>query len=60
MHDDLPVDQPLWLRPDDIAQGKETVVDAASAEHPISKLAMTVDGRREGSLERGDLLGALE
>jgi C-terminal processing protease CtpA/Prc len=28
-HDDLPVDAPVWLRPDDVAQGKDTVVDAA-------------------------------
>jgi hypothetical protein len=28
-HDDLPVDEPVWLRPDDVAQGKDTVVDAA-------------------------------
>jgi Peptidase family S41/Tricorn protease C1 domain len=28
-HDDLPVDQPVWLRPDDVANGKDTVVEAA-------------------------------
>jgi Peptidase family S41/Tricorn protease C1 domain len=28
-HDDLPVDEPVWLRPDDVAEGKDTVVDAA-------------------------------
>jgi len=28
-HDELPVDEPVWLRPDDVAQGKDTVVDVA-------------------------------
>jgi hypothetical protein len=28
-HDELPVDERVWLRPDDVAQGKDTVVDAA-------------------------------
>jgi hypothetical protein len=28
-HHDIPVDQPVWLTPDDVAQGKDTVVDAA-------------------------------
>jgi Peptidase family S41/Tricorn protease C1 domain len=28
-HDDLRVDEPVWLRPDDVAEGKDTVVDAA-------------------------------
>jgi hypothetical protein len=28
-HDEFPVDEPVWLRPDDVAQGKDTVVDAA-------------------------------
>ena len=28
-HDDLPVDQPVWLRPDDVAHGRDTVVGAA-------------------------------
>jgi hypothetical protein len=28
-HSELPVDEPVWLRPDDVAQGKDTVVDAA-------------------------------
>jgi hypothetical protein len=28
-HHDLPIDQPVWLTPDDVAQGKDTVVDAA-------------------------------
>jgi hypothetical protein len=39
-HDELPVDEPVWLRPDDVAQGKDTVADAAirwitsCARHP--------------------------
>jgi putative transposase len=28
-HHDLAVDQPVWLTPDDVAQGKDTVVNAA-------------------------------
>jgi len=28
-HDPLPVDHPVWLDPDDVAQGRDTVVDAA-------------------------------
>ena len=28
-HDDLPVYRPIWLRPDDVANGKDTVVEAA-------------------------------
>jgi Peptidase family S41/Tricorn protease C1 domain len=28
-HDEFPVDEPVWLRPDDVARGKDTVVDAA-------------------------------
>jgi Peptidase family S41/Tricorn protease C1 domain len=28
-HDEFQVDEPVWLRPDDVAQGKDTVVDAA-------------------------------
>jgi hypothetical protein len=28
-HRDFPVDVPVWLRPDDVAQGKDAVVDAA-------------------------------
>jgi hypothetical protein len=28
-HDEFPVDEPVWLRPDDVAHGKDTVVDAA-------------------------------
>jgi Peptidase family S41/Tricorn protease C1 domain len=28
-HDEFVVDEPVWLRPDDVAQGKDTVVDAA-------------------------------
>lgn len=28
-HDDLPVDEHVWLTPDDVAQGKDTVVNAA-------------------------------
>jgi hypothetical protein len=28
-HDEFFVDEPVWLRPDDVAQGKDTVVDAA-------------------------------
>jgi hypothetical protein len=28
-HDELDVDEPVWLRPDDVAQGTDTVVDAA-------------------------------
>jgi len=28
-HDEFPVDEPIWLQPHDVAQGKDTVVDAA-------------------------------
>jgi hypothetical protein len=28
-HAEFPVDEPVWLRPDDVAVGKDTVVDAA-------------------------------
>ena len=28
-HRELPVDEPVWLRPDDVAAGRDTVVDAA-------------------------------
>jgi len=28
-HDEFPVDEPVWLRPDDVAQSKDTLVDAA-------------------------------
>jgi Peptidase family S41/Tricorn protease C1 domain len=28
-HDEFPVDEPVWLRPDDVAHGTDTVVDAA-------------------------------
>jgi Peptidase family S41 len=28
-HREFPVDEPVWLQPDDVAQGKDTVVDAA-------------------------------
>jgi hypothetical protein len=28
-HDELAIDEPVWLQPDDVAQGKDTVVDAA-------------------------------
>ena len=28
-HDEFPVDETVWLRPDDVVQGKDTVVDAA-------------------------------
>jgi hypothetical protein len=28
-HDEFQVDEPVWLRPDDVAQGNDTVVDAA-------------------------------
>jgi hypothetical protein len=28
-HDEFPVDEPVWLRPDDVAQGRDTVVKAA-------------------------------
>jgi hypothetical protein len=28
-HDDVPVDEPIWLNPDDVAAGRDTVVDAA-------------------------------
>jgi hypothetical protein len=30
-HRELPVDETVWLRPDDVAQGRDTVVDAAAA-----------------------------
>jgi hypothetical protein len=33
-HDEFPVDEPVWLRPDDVAQGKDIVVDAASTGSP--------------------------
>ena len=29
IHTDLPVDERVWLRPADVAAGKDTVVDAA-------------------------------
>ena len=28
-HDEFPVDERVWLRPTDVAAGKDTVVDAA-------------------------------
>ena len=28
-HDEFPVDEPVWLTPDDVARGKDTVVEAA-------------------------------
>jgi hypothetical protein len=28
-HDEFPVDEPMWLTPDDVAEGNDTVVDAA-------------------------------
>jgi Peptidase family S41 len=28
-HDEFPVDEPVWLTPDDVAEGNDTVVDAA-------------------------------
>jgi hypothetical protein len=30
-HDEFPVDQPVWLTPDDVARGSDTVVNAAVA-----------------------------
>lgn len=29
IHSEFPVDEPVWLRPDDVANGRDTVVDAA-------------------------------
>lgn len=30
-HDEFPVDEPVWLTPDDVAQGRDSVVEAAVA-----------------------------
>ena len=54
-HDEFPVDEPVWFTPDDVAQGKDTVVEAALRwvlnEFPVCHAARaTIEGPLDRAL----------